>query len=135
MVRQFKVKRATMPTNSEHPYLVENVPIAELGVLLGYAVDYPGDYDFLLANGSIIPRRVLEIVQVNSFDWKRKLVLEAELPPPCTNPEVPESVVKTLQSQHVQMPSVPIAAPIPTSISPSLQRSPVLPQIASVMSQ
>jgi len=127
MVRQFKVKRATMPTNSEHPYLVENVPIAELGVLLGYAVDYPGDYDFLLANGSIIPRRVLEIVQVNSFDWKRKLVLEAELPPPCTNPEVPESVV--------QMPSVPIAAPIPTSISPSLQRSPVLPQIASVMSQ
>ena len=127
MVRQFKVKRATMPTNSEHPYLVENVPIAELGVLLGYAVDYPGDYDFLLANGSIIPRRVFEVVQVNSFDWKRKLVLEAELPPPCTNPEVPESVV--------QMPSVPIAAHIPTSISPSLQRSPVLPQIASVMSQ
>jgi len=127
MVRQFKVKRATMPTNSEHPYLVENVPIAELGVLLGYAVDYPGDYDFLLANGSIIPRRVFEVVQVNSFDWKQKLVLEAELPPPCTNPEVPESVV--------QMPSVPIAAPIPTSISPSLQRSPVLPQIASVMSQ
>jgi len=131
MVRQFKVKRATMANNSDHPQLVEDVPIAELGVLLGYAVDYPGDYDFLLANGSIVPRRVLEVVQVNPFDWKRKLVLKAELPPPCTDPEVPEPVVKAPQS-HVQMPPVPIAAHIPTSVSPSLLRPPVLPQTASV---
>ena len=53
--------------------------MAELGVCLGYSREVPGAFDFIVSNGSIFPRRVVNIVQVHPFDWKRKTVLRAEL--------------------------------------------------------
>ena len=55
------------------------IHVAELGVCLGYSRDVPGAFNFIAANGTIFPRRVVDIVQVHPFDWKRKKVFRAEL--------------------------------------------------------
>ena len=54
----------------------------ELGVCLGYSLNSPGASEFLLANGEIVSRNQFERVNVTPFDWKRKVVIQAELAPP-----------------------------------------------------
>ena len=65
---------------------LKDVHVGEIGVCLGYSVSVPGAYDFCVSNGSVVSRRVVEIVQVHPFDWKRKTVLRAELRLPSVHP-------------------------------------------------
>jgi hypothetical protein len=81
----------------------KNIHVSELGVCLGFCPSTPGSYEFIVSNGSIFPRRVIEIVQVHPFDWKRKSVLRAELRLPSVYPEmIPR--VDSIQ-RDVQFPS------------------------------
>jgi hypothetical protein len=63
---------------------IKGVSKMELGVCLGYSLNSPGASEFLLANGEIVSRNQFERVNVTPFDWKRKVVIQAELAPPST---------------------------------------------------
>jgi hypothetical protein len=77
MVQQHDVKRNRIAGESgQHKVVVD---VAELGVCLGYTPSTPGDFDFVLANGSIVARKVFQPVQVHPFDWRRKVVYQAEI--------------------------------------------------------
>ena len=92
LVRQFADKRAAEARKGDHAFASE-VPRSELGVLLGYSYASPGNYDFLLTNGQIVPREVCSVVQVHPFDWKKRTVLHADMRPPSDLP--------TLSGQYV----------------------------------
>jgi hypothetical protein len=83
IVQEHDPKRREAARVNERSYKFEDV--GELGVLLGFSEDFPGDFDFLLANGAIVPRRVVRPVQVfpppgfGGYTWKRNTVLHAEL--------------------------------------------------------
>lgn len=85
MVREFPIKRrAQALANETFPLAGDR---AEIGVLVGHSALVPGSYDFLLANGEIVPREVVSPVQVHPFDWKRRTVFKAELVPPSVLPD------------------------------------------------
>ena len=77
MVTEFSDKRRQDAIVSD--VSLRTIPVAEIGVCLGHSREAPGAYDFVLSNGRICPRRVVELVQVHPFDWKRKTVLRGEL--------------------------------------------------------
>jgi hypothetical protein len=58
-----------------------SVPKSELGVCFGVAPEYPGCYWFLVASGTVVPRRVLEVVNALPFGWKAKPTVQLILPP------------------------------------------------------
>jgi hypothetical protein len=53
---------------------VISVSKMELGVCLGYSLNFPGASEFLLANGEIVSWNHFKRVNVTPFDWKRKYV-------------------------------------------------------------
>ena len=77
MVQQYKGKidrqAKLMETSSNL------VPKAELGVCMGEDPNHRGSYLFLVANGEVVPRRVIQPVNVHPWDWKRKYSPTAEL--------------------------------------------------------
>lgn len=77
MVQQHDDKRNNLAIKHEHHKVV--IPVAELGVCMGYTPFTPGDYDFLLSNGQIVARKIFHPVQIHPFDWPKKLVHSAEL--------------------------------------------------------
>ena len=58
---------------------VNVVPKAELGVCMGEDPSHRGSYLFVVANGEVVPRRVIRPVNVHPWDWKRKFSPVAEL--------------------------------------------------------
>ena len=58
---------------------VGSVPKAELGVCMGTDPSHRGSYLFVVANGQVVPRRVIREVNVHPWDWKRKFSPTAEL--------------------------------------------------------
>ena len=85
MIQQHEDKRVAQAKINERSPKAE--PLGELGIMLGYSTEIPGDYDFLLGNGLIRPRKVLYEVNVHPYDgfagqvWKRNRVYRAELSP------------------------------------------------------
>jgi len=79
MVRQYKQKRDRISVRDN--VSIKSVPLAELGVLLGRSVNFPGGFDFLLENGKVQPRKVVEKVNIIPFGWKYKNVHRAYLLP------------------------------------------------------
>ena len=106
MVRQFTPKREALARSPLEPQLVEDIPVAELGVCLGYPTSVPGDFDFLLADGEIVPRRVVMVVNICPFDWQPRRVLRSALSPADIEPVLHP----TLAGQ--QGPIQPVACPI-----------------------
>jgi hypothetical protein len=90
MVRQFPLKQRQFAR--ENDQFSKEVSRAELGVMMGYSPSVPGSYDFLLGNGEIVPREVIEVVQVHPWDWKRRRVFKAELFPASVLPSVVGSI-------------------------------------------
>jgi len=87
----------------------------EIGVVLGYADDVPGDYSVLLENGHIVPRRVLKVVNVVPFNWKHKKVHRSDLIPPSVYPDTP------LSDENLStLPLLGNSSDIPSSIVPPL---------------
>jgi hypothetical protein len=90
MVKQHVDKRKAQARINERSYKSE--PVAELGIMLGNSVYIPGDFDFLVANGQVVPRRVVEQIQVHPPDgfanhvWRRKVVHRAEMSVPSVFP-------------------------------------------------
>ena len=86
VVQEHDPKRREAARVDARSYKFEDV--GELGVLLGFSDDYPGDFIFLLANGQVVPRRVLKPVQVfpspgfGGYEWKRNIVHHAEIASP-----------------------------------------------------
>ena len=77
MVQQYKGKidrQATLLATSSN-----SVPKAELGVCMGEDPNHRGSYLFVVANGEVVPRRVIQPVNVHPWDWKRKYSPTAEL--------------------------------------------------------
>jgi hypothetical protein len=62
MVQEHKDKRKAQALVNGRT--VKSEPVAELGVMLGFCPSIPGDYEFLISNGRVVPRRVVSIVQV-----------------------------------------------------------------------
>jgi len=54
-VRQFTPTHEALARSPLEPQLVDDIPVAEPGVCLGYPSSVPNDFDFLLANGEIAP--------------------------------------------------------------------------------
>jgi len=127
MVRQFHPKRETLSRNAVEPQLVEDVPVAEVGVCLGYPLSVPGDFDFLLANGEIVPRRVVQIINLCPFDWAPRRVLRPLLP--LSDPDPPLAPTLTAPQGPVQ--PVPAAVvlpqPVPAVVLPQRAPAVVLP--------
>lgn len=48
------------------------VPKAEPGVCMGEDPSHRGSYLFIVANGEVVPRRVIRKVNVHPWDWKHK---------------------------------------------------------------
>ena len=98
MVQQHDDKRQSIANVSS--VTMKNVSKAELGVLLGFDANVPGDYLFLLANGQIVPRRVEVVVQVSPYSgfggpdnlWSPKAVLHAQLASQAVFPATPDGV-------------------------------------------
>jgi len=68
--------------------LVSSIPPGEIGDCMGFSQDTPGDYDFLLSSGLILPRRQIVVLQgVIPFGWVPKTVVQANLPAPLVFPE------------------------------------------------
>ena len=84
MVKQFDDKRTRLM--KKLGMVMKDIPKAEFAVCMGYSRETPGSFDFLLANGQIVPRKVIEIVQVHPWDWLRKSVLRSELKLPQVEP-------------------------------------------------
>jgi hypothetical protein len=84
-------KRKALAKSNEHSVSV--TPKGEIGVVMGYADNVPGDFLILIENGEIVPRRVLHPVnclpQVNGVQWKPKKVYTSMLSPPSMFPEQP----------------------------------------------
>ena len=80
----------------------------EIGVVLGYSDNIPGDYEVLLSNNEIVPRRVLKVVNVIPFDWKRKKIHRSDLVPPSVYPDNPIA-----DNSHVNL------LPLPNNLSDS----------------
>jgi hypothetical protein len=92
----------TLPAKRASQALVHDMPVkdvsrAELAVCMGFSRAHPGSYDFLLANGEVVPRSVVSIVNVTPFDWHPRRVLQAELWPPAVGPRVEETVPLPLE--------------------------------------
>ena len=105
----------------------KDVPRSELGVCMGYSRFHPGSYDFLLANGEVVPRAVLEIVNVLPFGWEPHHVHQAILRP---------SVVNVISSASPSISQVSIqdddTAEFPPTFETILNSAPVVvPPIAS----
>ena len=62
----------------------------EIGMCLGFSEEVPGDYDYLMANGNIVPRRAVQIVQtipsINGVPFKLRQVIQSLPTPPYTHP-------------------------------------------------
>ena len=67
MVQQFDDKRHRLATAVG--ISLSHSPVSELGVCLGPDLSFPGSFLFVVANGSVMPRRVLTIVKVHPFNW------------------------------------------------------------------
>ena len=99
------------------------VPKAELGVCMGEDPSHRGSYLFAVANGEVVPRRVIRPVNVHPWDWKRKFSPTAELIVPRVpryNYNVQQGV---LDSTNFVDPTIIIADPsdpAPVNISPAL---------------
>jgi hypothetical protein len=60
---------------AQHDQTHQSTTRGELGVCMGFSKHFPGSYDFLLGSGKIEPRRILELVKVDSpFGFKRREV-------------------------------------------------------------
>ena len=105
---------------------INGVPRMELCACLGYSLNSPGASEFLLANGEIVSRNQLKRVNITPFDWKRKVVVQAELAPPSTGLSSSQGSVQGLP--FVLDPPLPSSAAVPISPLPSLW----LPSAASV---
>ena len=98
LVTMLDVKRAAVA--SALCVSLKDTEKSEIGVCLGFSYDTPGAYDFLLANGSAFPRRVVEIVNLTPFDWILRKIQFADLeipsvtPVPSGNDPVAQSVVQ-----------------------------------------
>ena len=55
-------------------------------MILGYSQDIAMDFDVLLANGQIVPRKHFDLIKVVPFGWKPKRVYHASLSTPDSNP-------------------------------------------------
>ena len=77
MVEQYELKGRSIALKNGVSY--SGTPVAELGVCLGEDPLHPGSYIFIVENGSIMPRRVVNRVHVHPWDWKRKYTPVAEL--------------------------------------------------------
>jgi len=58
---------------------VKDVHKAEQGVCFGYSRTHPGNYEFLLSNGLVVVRSVVEIVFCDPFDWPTRKVIHSVL--------------------------------------------------------
>lgn len=122
MVQEHKDKRRSQALVNGRT--LKSEPVAELGIMLGYCSDIPGDFNFLLSNSRIVPRRVLSCVQVFPPDgfaghvWKRNVVHRAELAVPSVFPsgELSESVEVPVFSENVVSVSEPIFQSLPTPV-------------------
>ena len=71
-------KRQTLADSNGYPFSATDR--AELGVCVGLDPLFPGQYLFYQANGTVVPRRLLKIVNTIPFDWPtRRVVLPAML--------------------------------------------------------
>jgi hypothetical protein len=55
---------------------VKNVDRREVGVLVGYSADTPGDYTFLIANGKLVDRKNFTIHNIIPFGWKPRSMIQ-----------------------------------------------------------
>ena len=111
---------------------IKGVSKMELGVCLGYSLNSPGAFEFLLANGEIVSRNQFKRVNVTPFDWKRKVVIQAELAPPSTGLSLSQGSVQGLPL--VLDPPSPSSAAVPISPLPSSWLSSAASVPASVTS-
>jgi hypothetical protein len=116
MVQQYASKIASQALANDVATIT--VPKAELGVCMGEDPKHRGSYIFLVANGEVVPRRVIRRVNVHPWDWKRKFSPTAEL----IVPRVPR------YNNHVQQGPALYVDPttsVPLATSPTPLLSPV----------
>ena len=121
MVQQHGAKRKAIATTDGT--FVKNIPHAELGVLLGHSILFPGDYLFLLSNGEIVDREVADVVNTVPFGWPSRPVHVAQMAPPSPHPHEPLAPISTQTS--VQMPGAPLSASLPADLLQALPRAPL----------
>ena len=80
MVLQDNNKRSRIAKSLQYPR--NSTPKAELGVCMGSDNRFPGSYLFCIANGLVVPRRVISVVNTIPFDWKRQSVITSTIAPP-----------------------------------------------------
>ena len=123
LVSVFPDKRRSVSHSSE--MYVKDVPHSELGVCLGFSRSSVDHYDFLLTNGEIVPRAVLERVQVTPFGWVSRSVLTADLAPPMPHPAdlfISDAVQIPVQGGATVV--LPGAMPSSDVVGPSFPTSP-----------
>ena len=96
IVHQHKIKRDALARRD----LISSSKVnpGEIGVVLGYSKDINMDFDVLLANGQIVPRKYLDKITVTPFDWKSKRVYQADLSDPDPNPTLSSSEINDTSS-------------------------------------
>ena len=145
LVSQFQEKRRDEA--HKHAMLVKDVCRAELAVCLGYSRTSPGHFDFLLDNGKIVPRAVVERVNVLPFGWTPHKVLVTELTPPQTFVQgltqvsdiqqpvqaIPVVLDGSLSDVHVPIPDPPppviLDMALPPSVPAGLSRRAARPRV------
>ena len=103
IVQQRNQKRQAIATKNE--VSLQMVNKGELGVCLGYDDDFAGGFLFLLDNGKIQPREVLQVVNAipttHGKQWKLKSVIK-EMPQPApVHPQLPETQDQEQPNQPV----------------------------------
>ena len=95
MVSEYPDKRAREKALGSTPSVSYGYK-AELGVLVGRDLNIPGSYNFLTANGSVLPRNVISVVQVNPFNFVPRAVIKSLIPSQLPIPEHANVIVQTL---------------------------------------
>ena len=96
---------------------------------MAFALAFPVTYDFLLANGEVCPRRVVEIINLTPFDWVPRKLQLSELAIPAIVPVVASGASSPIAQPALQT-GLPLAVRDDTPSPPSLvvPSAPEVPQ-------
>ena len=120
VVTQFKIKREVLARRDQ--ISASKVNPGELAVVLGYSKEVDMDFDVLLANGQVVPRKYLDPTAVIPFGWKPQRVYHSSLSTPDPNP-VLSSSPDLVEIESELSPILPVVG--------TPHGSPVLPFVSS----
>jgi len=105
VVTQFQIKRDNLARRDQ--ISASKVNPGELAVVLGYSKEVDMDFDVLLANGQVVPRKYLDLTTVIPFGWKPQRVYHSSLSTPDPNPILSISP-DVVESESESSPVLPV---------------------------